>query len=78
MRIKGPWRDPKIYPDLEAAIDLNFKEETKKLKEDAKKEAEDFVAKELGVKPEEGQSLEDAVKKEVEDAVMDELFKLFD
>ena len=78
VRIKGPWRDPKIYPDLEEAIDLNFKEETKKLKEDARKEAEDFVAKELGVKPEEGQSLEDAVMKEVEDAVMDELFKLFD
>ena len=78
VRIRGPWANPRITPDLEAAIDLNFKEEKDKLKEDARDEVGKFVEKELGVTVEEGESVEDAIKKEVEDAVVDELFKLFD
>ncbi|QYX57818.1 AsmA family protein [Roseovarius sp. SCSIO 43702] len=82
VRIKGPWADPKIYPDLEAAIDLNFKEEKKELekkaREEVEREVEKLVEKELGVTVEEGQSVEDAIIKEAEDALAKELFKLFD
>ncbi|RKF16428.1 AsmA family protein [Roseovarius spongiae] len=82
VKIRGPWADPRIWPDIEDAIDLNFKEEKKKVEEKVKqkveKEVSKFVEKELGVTVEEGQSIEDAIKKEAEDQVMKELFKLFD
>lgn len=82
VKIRGPWADPKIWPDIEDAIDLNFKEEKEKLekqvKDEVEKEAAKFVEKELGVTVEEGQSVEDAVKKEVEEQVIKEIFKLFD
>lgn len=67
VRIKGPWSGPKIWPDLEKAIDLNLKDETKALGDKAKTEIKDKLKKELGVEVEEGQSLEDAVKKKIED-----------
>lgn len=82
VKIRGPWADPRIWPDLEGALDLNFKQEAEKLEQEVKdeveKEVDRFVEKELGVTREEGQSVEDAIKKEVEDAVVRELFKLFD
>ncbi|MFU1479334.1 AsmA family protein [Roseovarius sp. C7] len=45
VRIKGPWANPKIYPDLEAAIDLNFKAEKEKLKDDAREEVQKAMRK---------------------------------
>lgn len=69
VKIRGPWSNPRITPDLEAAIDLNFKEEKEKLEKKAKQEVERAIEKELGIKREEGQSLEDAA----EDALKKEL-----
>ncbi len=82
VRIRGPWADPKIQPDLEAAIDLNLKEEKKKIETKVKSEIEKRVQKELGVVAEEGQSIEDAIEKKIEKKLEDEignrLKKLFD
>ncbi len=47
VRIHGPWSSPRFTPDLEKAIDLNLKEEKKKLKKKAKEEANKFLQKEL-------------------------------
>ncbi|MCZ4354343.1 AsmA family protein [Roseovarius aestuarii] len=82
VKIRGPWADPRIWPDLEDAIDLNFKEEKEKIeqqvKQEVEKEVNKFVEKELGVTVQDGESVEDAIKKEVEKEVVKELFKLFD
>ncbi len=82
VKIRGPWANPRIWPDIEDAIDLNFKKEKEKLEKEVKQEVEKevnkFIEKELGVKVEEGEKVEDAIKKEVEKEVMKELFKLFD
>jgi len=78
VRIRGPWANPRITPDLEAAIDLNFKEQKDELKAKAKEEVNRAVEKELGVTVQEGQSVEDAIKKKVEDELKKELFKLFE
>ena len=85
VSIKGPWSNPRIQPDLEAAINLNLAEEKAKLKEkakaledDTKARAQEKLEKELGVATEDGQSVEDAVKKKLEDKLKGELFKLFD
>ena len=78
VRIRGPWADPRITPDLQKAIDLNFKEEKEELRQDVKKEVNKLVEKELGVTVEEGQSVEDAIRKRAEEEVMKEIFKLFD
>lgn len=78
VRIKGPWADPKITPDLGKAIDLNLSEERKELKEDVKQEVRRAVEKELGVEVQEGQSLEDALEDRLKEEVGKELLKLFD
>ncbi|MEZ5675165.1 AsmA protein [Thalassovita litoralis] len=73
VHIRGPWADPRIWPDMEKAIDLNFKEE----KEKAKKELEKKVKDKLGVdstNPDE--SVEDAVKKKLEDEAKKRLLKI--
>lgn len=78
VRIHGPWSNPRFTPDLEKAIDLNLKEEKKKLKKKAKREVNKLLEKELGVQAEEGQSTEDALRKKLEKEAARELFKLFD
>lgn len=78
VRIRGPWANPRITPDLEAAIDLNFKEQKDELKAKAKEEVNRAVQKELGVTVEQGQSVEDAIRNKVEDELKKELFKLFE
>ncbi|WP_299848815.1 AsmA family protein [uncultured Roseovarius sp.] len=78
VRIHGPWSNPRFTPDLEKAIDLNLKEEKKKLEKKARKEVNKRLEKELGVKTEEGQSVEDAVRKKLEKDAAKEIFKLFD
>ena len=81
VRIRGPWSNPSILPDLEAAIDLNLdkKIEEEKAKAEAKAKAavREKVAEELGV-VDTGQDLEDAAKQKVEDKVKDKLRSLFD
>ncbi|MEO0400908.1 MAG: AsmA family protein [Pseudomonadota bacterium] len=81
VRIRGPWADPSILPDLEAAIDLNIdqkiEEEKAKIEAKAKAAVREKVAEELGV-VDEGQSLEDAAKDKVEDKLKDKLRGLFD
>lgn len=72
VRVKGAWSDPKIWPDLEAVVKQNFREETKQLEDKAKQ----AVADKLGVAAEEGQSLEDAAKKKLEEEVGNQLLKL--
>ncbi len=83
IRVRGPWSGPRIVPDLEAALDLNLKAETEKLKAQAKaeaKKAEDKarqkVAEELGVAPD--QDLEDAAKDKLENELKKGLRSLFD
>lgn len=78
VRIRGPWSGPKIIPDVEAAIDLNFAEEKKKAEEKVKKEVQRAVQKELGVTTEEGQSVEEAIEKKIEDQIGKKLKSLFD
>ena len=81
VRIRGRWSSPAIRPDLEKAIDLNFREERKKLEKNVRKEVDreidKFVEKELGVQVEDGQSVEDAIKEDVKKRAAKELFKLF-
>lgn len=77
VHIRGAWADPRIWPDMEKAIDLNFKEE----KEKAKKELEKRVKEKLGVddnpdNPDE--SVEDAVKRKLEDEAKKKLLKLLE
>lgn len=69
VRIKGPWADPKIWPDLEAIVNQNLAEEKKQLEEKAKK----AVADKLGVTTEEGQSIEKALEKKLEEKLNDKL-----
>ncbi|MEX0312044.1 MAG: AsmA-like C-terminal region-containing protein, partial [Tateyamaria sp.] len=81
VRIRGPWADPSIVPDLDAAIDLNLKEkidaETEKVKAKAEQQVREKVAEELGV-TDTGQSLGDAAKEKLEDEVKKGLRSLFD
>ncbi|MGC1496838.1 MAG: AsmA family protein [Sulfitobacter sp.] len=78
VRISGPWADPKIKPDLKAAIDLNFDAEKKQAEERVKQKLQEKLQEELGVTQQDGQSVEEAVKDELEDKLKRELFKIFD
>jgi|TARA_B110000908_G_scaffold164399_1_gene212399 AsmA protein len=85
VSIKGPWSDPRIRPDLEAAINLNLAEEkakleqkAKELEDEAKARAQQKLKEKLGVVTQDGQSVEDAVKDKVEDKLKGQLLKLFD
>ncbi|KZY32039.1 membrane assembly protein AsmA [Roseovarius sp. HI0049] len=78
VRIRGPWDDPEIKPDLEAAIDRNFADEKKELEDKAEEEVRRAVEKELGVKVDEGESVEDALKRTLEEEAKKGLLKLFD
>ena len=77
VRIRGPWASPSILPDLEAAIDLNFKEEVEQVKEQAREAVRNKVAEELNI-VDEGQDLEDAAKDKLEDEIKKGLRSLFD
>ncbi|WP_299610227.1 AsmA family protein [uncultured Tateyamaria sp.] len=81
VRIRGPWADPSILPDLESAIDLRLDEkleaEKEALKARAEEQVREKVAEELGV-TDQGQSLGDAAKEKLEDEVKKGLRSLFD
>ncbi|CUH66072.1 putative assembly protein [Thalassovita gelatinovora] len=76
VRIRGPWAGPKIWPDLEKAIDLNLKDEKDALREKAETRVKDKLSQELGVEVEEGQSVEDAVRQKIEDEAVKGLLNL--
>ena len=78
VRIRGPWADPSILPDLEAAIDLNFAEEAERLKTQAEDAVRNRVAEELGVSGDAAQDLEGAAKTKIEDEIKKGLRSLFD
>ena len=78
VRIYGPWANPRIEPDLQAVIDLNFREERERAEEKVKQKLEEKLEEELGVVREDGQSVEEAVKDRLEDKLKEELFRLFD
>jgi AsmA protein len=78
VAIKGPWANPRILPDLKAAIDLNLSDKKQEAEQKAKDAVRKKVEETLGVKTEDGQSVEDAAKDKVEDKLKKELFKLFD
>jgi AsmA protein len=78
VRISGAWANPKIRPDLSAAVDLNFKEEKERAEQKVKDKVAEKLQEELGVVRQEGQSVEDAVKDGLEDKLKKELFKIFD
>jgi len=78
VRIRGPWSNPRIVPDLSAAIDLNFKEKKEEVKQKADAAIKQKLEQELGVTVGEGESVEDAVKQGVEDKLKKELFKIFE
>ncbi|WP_299201476.1 AsmA family protein [uncultured Tateyamaria sp.] len=81
VRIRGPWADPSILPDLDSAIDLKLDErleaEKDKIEARAKEKVREKVTKELGV-TDEGQDLEGAAKRKLEDEVKKGLRSLFD
>ncbi|MEM6587154.1 MAG: AsmA family protein [Pseudomonadota bacterium] len=78
VRIRGPWDNPSIVPDLEKALELNLAGEVEKLEDQAEEELRRAVGKELGVDVEEGQDLEDAVRDAIEDEALKGLRSLFD
>jgi len=78
VRIYGPWADPKIRPDLKAAVDLNFRKEKEEAKAKVEAKVQQKIEEELGVKVEDGQSIEEAVKDGIEDKLKKELLSIFD
>lgn len=78
VRIRGAWSDPEILPDMEAAIDRNFRDEKDELEDKAEEEVRRAVEKELGVELEEDESVEDALKRKLEEEATKGLLKLFE
>lgn len=74
VRIRGPWAKPRITPDMEKAIDLNFQDE----KDKAKEKLETKVKEKLGVDKKDGESTEDAIKRKLEDEVKNKLLKILE
>ena len=72
VRIRGPWADPRIWPDMEKAIDLNLRAE----KEQARQAVEEKIREELNLPTTEGQSLEDAAKEKLEGEILKGLGRL--
>lgn len=78
VNIRGPWANPRIKPDLEAAIDLNLAAEREALEQQAREELDKTLENELGIEREDGQSLEDAAKDTLGKELEKGLRSLFD
>lgn len=78
VRIRGPWSSPRILPDVEAAIELNFAEEKEKLKQEAEAALRRTVAEELKLGDGAEADLEGAVQDKLEKEISKGLRKLFD
>lgn len=78
VRIRGPWSGPRILPDLEKALQVNFDKQTGKLKEGARQKLDDAVQDQLGITPGDGQSGGDTLKQKIEDGAKKGLKSLFE
>jgi len=78
VRIRGPWSNPRILPDLEAAINLNFSAEKERLLEQGEEVLRKKIAKELDVSDEDAKDLEGAAQDKLEKEITKGLRKLFD
>ncbi len=77
VRIKGPWSDPSIKPDLTKVIEAAAEGKVKELEDDAKKKVLEKVGKELDTTVTDSDHIEDALKNKLEDEAKKGLLKLF-
>ena len=74
VKIYGPWSNPKIIPDLSAAIDLNFKEKKEEVKQKAndaiKKKVEQELGRECGRGAKRGRRCEAGRRRQAEERVV--------
>ncbi|MEQ9261472.1 MAG: AsmA family protein [Roseovarius sp.] len=78
VRIKGPWADPQILPDVGKAIEMNLGEERKQLEDEAEKALREAAEKELGRQIGEDEKIEDVIRDTLEDEARKGLLKLFE
>jgi AsmA protein len=76
VRIKGPWANPSILPDLSQALQLDVDGKVEEVKQKAEDTAKQKLQEELNITPTDGQSTEDALKQKLEDQAKDGLLKL--
>ncbi len=80
VQVTGPWSAPRIRLDLQAALERELGDEidrkTEELKAKARDELSEKLAKELDIRPDDGQSAEDALKRKLEDEAKKGLLKL--
>lgn len=77
VHVEGPWHDPRIRPDLEAALRLDLSGKAGEVKADARGKLERKIEEKLDLTRQEGQSLEDAIRDRVEQEAVRGLLKLF-
>ncbi|TDE36694.1 AsmA family protein [Antarcticimicrobium sediminis] len=73
VRFTGPWSNPRIRPDLDAATKVRLEEQKDKLEQKAKEKLQE----KLNLTIEDGQSTEEAIKDRLEDEAAKQLKKLF-
>ncbi len=77
VRIKGPWSNPSIKPDLTKVIEAAAEGKVKELEDDAKQKVLKKVGKELDTTITDSDQIEDALKNKLEDEAKKGLLKLF-
>ncbi|MEX0307141.1 MAG: AsmA family protein [Ruegeria sp.] len=77
VRIKGPWSNPAIKPDLTKVIEAAAEGKVKELEDDAKKKVLEKVGKELDTTVTDTDQIEDALKGKLEEEAKKGLLKLF-
>ncbi|KIC41546.1 membrane assembly protein AsmA [Ruegeria sp. ANG-R] len=77
VRIKGPWSDPSIKPNLTKVIEAAAGGKVKELEGDAKKKVLEKVGKELDTTVTDTDQIEDALKGKLEEEAKKGLLKLF-
>ncbi len=76
VRIRGPWSNPSILPDLNEVLQSEVDAQLDKVEQEVREAVEEKLQEELSVTPLEGQSTEDAVRDAIENRARDELFRL--
>lgn len=76
VRIRGPWSNPRISPDLSEALQLDADGKVEEVKQEAQQKLDQKLQEELGVTVQDGQSTEDALKDALEDQVKNKLLEL--
>lgn len=77
VRIKGPWSNPSIKPDLTKVIEAAAEGKVKELEDDAKQKVLKKVGNELDTTITDSGQIEDALKNKLEDEAKKGLLKLF-